>query len=471
MAVVVLIFFITTLGSSICHQGLDKSEQRTIPTEFIKKLYDLTIAQQTKEDVPLELPLRLYRKKGVFSSDVKLYFHGKPEFAEARRLMNLFDNNMFATAWVTSSLLEAYHFGNAPKPSEEHLMLALNSFQVHKNKNKPFANSAMTFWPQTYDASVNYWQSSPVNLVAAFDMVSKLPLNLTMEAMKLVGLGDMAKYVKQIVESKDMYLQAFHIPPDFDDTFVNIGLGSLLFQMKEEFSNAWSLWNKLNSNVTSVFDDLKKYAYRPFSKDSLVNYIDPRSYYYMRYFLDAAAAKGQDLALVTTWIQNREELQTESLKGVQMPFNVNNVDITVCANTVFGITSAVLSGLVSPNVLEDPEIAVMATVYQTLENATNHAMTAYILSQARPAGEENFYFDDFLGNGDLTSSGKPLNRGEDRIFTTAMAVNALIYTWTEYDKSTKKSSWKAGTSDIVKQVVDGSAQWLYKHATSGHYEP
>ena len=41
-----------------------------------------------------------------------------------------------------------------------------------------------------------------------------------------------------------------------------------------------------------------------------------------------------------------------------MPFNVNNVDITVCANTVFGITSAVLSGLVSPNVLEDPEIAV-----------------------------------------------------------------------------------------------------------------
>ena len=46
-----------------------------------------------------------------------------------------------------------------------------------------------------------------------------------------------------------------------------------------------------------------------------------------------------------------------------MPFNVNNVDITVCANTVFGITSAVLSGLVSPKVLDDPEIAVGIGVF------------------------------------------------------------------------------------------------------------
>ncbi|RUS77973.1 hypothetical protein EGW08_014282 [Elysia chlorotica] len=529
MAAVFLVLLIVTLGSSFGHQVLEKPGQQAIPSEFIQKLFDLTIAEQTKEDVPLKLPFELYRKKGVFRSDVKLYFHGKPEFAEARRLMNLFDNNMFATAWVTSSLLEAYHFGNAPKPSEEHLLMAVDSFRVHINKNKPYANSAMTFWPQSLDKSVNYWQSAPVNLVAAFDMVSKLPLNLTMEAMKLVGLGDMAKYVKEIVDSKDMYLQAFHIPPDFDDTFVNIGLGSLLFQMKDEFPKTWSLWNELNPNVTSVFDDLKKYAYRPFSKDPVVNYIDPRSYYYMRYFLDAAAENGQDLALVTTWIQNIEELRTESKKGVQMPFNVNNVDITVCANTVFGITSAVLSGLVSPKVLEDPEIAqiyqntsaliayeintnissrpdlallyypsqiefdwfvtrtvaimeeamktgplpvqVMATVYETLKSATNHAMTTYILSQAKPVEKETFYFDDFLGDGDLTQFGKPLNRGEDRIFTTAMAINALVYTWTDYDKSTKKSSWKAGVPDVVKEVVAGSAEWLHKHATSGQYEP
>lgn len=41
-----------------------------------------------------------------------------------------------------------------------------------------------------------------------------------------------------------------------------------------------------------------------------------------------------------------------------MPFWVNNIDVTVAANTIFGITSAVLSGLVSTKILEDPLTAV-----------------------------------------------------------------------------------------------------------------
>lgn len=35
-------------------------------------------------------------------------------------------------------------------------------------------------------------------------------------------------------------------------------------------------------------------------------------------------------------------------KGVAMPFFVNNVDVTVAANTVNGLTSALLSGLFKP---------------------------------------------------------------------------------------------------------------------------
>lgn len=35
-------------------------------------------------------------------------------------------------------------------------------------------------------------------------------------------------------------------------------------------------------------------------------------------------------------------------KGVAMPFFVNNVDVTVEANTVNGLTSALLSGLFKP---------------------------------------------------------------------------------------------------------------------------
>ena len=35
--------------------------------------------------------------------------------------------------------------------------------------------------------------------------------------------------------------------------------------------------------------------------------------------------------------------------------------------------------------------------------------------------------------------------GEDRLFTTAMAVNALITTWTTFDETDKKLRWGNGT--------------------------
>ena len=34
-------------------------------------------------------------------------------------------------------------------------------------------------------------------------------------------------------------------------------------------------------------------------------------------------------------------------KGVAMPFFVNNVDVTVASNTLYGISAAVLAGLVN----------------------------------------------------------------------------------------------------------------------------
>ena len=41
-----------------------------------------------------------------------------------------------------------------------------------------------------------------------------------------------------------------------------------------------------------------------------------------------------------------------------MPLNVNNVDVTVAANGIFGTTAAILNGLVKPDILNDPEIQV-----------------------------------------------------------------------------------------------------------------
>ena len=61
---------------------------------------------------------------------------------------------------------------------------------------------------------------------------------------------------------RDTYIKAFHIPADFDDTFVNIGLGSLLKEKSRSFPKSFSTWSERNSNLHSVFPILKKYAYR-----------------------------------------------------------------------------------------------------------------------------------------------------------------------------------------------------------------
>ena len=41
-----------------------------------------------------------------------------------------------------------------------------------------------------------------------------------------------------------------------------------------------------------------------------------------------------------------------------MPFDINNIDVTVAANGIFGTTSAILDGLVEAKILDDAELKV-----------------------------------------------------------------------------------------------------------------
>jgi hypothetical protein len=47
-------------------------------------------------------------------------------------------------------------------------------------------------------------------------------------------------------------------------------------------------------------------------------------------------------------------------------------------------------------------------------------------------GADMYYWDDFLGDNDVGFFGQKLVRGEDRIFSTSVAINALIDTWSTY---------------------------------------
>ncbi|KAH3782420.1 hypothetical protein DPMN_160335 [Dreissena polymorpha] len=105
------------------------------------------------------------------------------------------------------------------------------------------------------------------------------------------------------------------------------------------------------------FDGLKKYAYRPKSNDSNTNAIDCRTYLYLRHFLQQVP-ENEDIVLVPTWIQDAAEVIEWGKRGVDMPYNTNNVDVTVAANSVFGITTAILNDVVPATTLDDSDIRV-----------------------------------------------------------------------------------------------------------------
>ncbi|CAI9741459.1 Hypothetical predicted protein [Octopus vulgaris] len=486
--------------------------------EVVENIY----TYQAKRDSQTFLPFKWSHTKGIYESDVKLYFHGKPIMTYARDLFAVYDVNMFATTWINLALLEAYNFNKIAKPSAKNLEQSLEAISQFSDHNVDYSNSLMCFWPQEFNETTQIWESTPRNLIQLFKFADILPWNFIEDVLDVIGLHNFEEKIKDLLDMKKTLIQAFHIPPDFDDTFVNLALGAILTEMKADFPEQHKTWLQHNTNITSIFDALKKYAYRPFSGDEAVNSIDPRTYFYLRHFLEDAANKGRDVALVSTWVQNINESRKLVAKGVAMPFNVNNVDCAVAANTIFGITSGVLSGLIPATILDDPDIQkiylntssmlqwqlrtrlsdrtdlalpyypsllefywfVSRTVsavervhlqgniphkaleeaYQLLSEAQRTATTEHILSLATRE-TTGVYFDGFIGDADNT------NKAEDRLFTTSVAVNALQGIWTVYDDKSGKNIWIKETPQNVIETITSAVTFLQENILNNRYKP
>ena len=255
--------------------------------------------------------------------------------------------------------------------------------------------------------------------------------------------------------------KAFVIPADFDDTFVNLGFGSLLKNYQVVSKQPYLTWLKNNANISAAIAVLKKYAYKPFNNNQDSNSIDPRTYFYIREFLLDITANGtKELSLVPTWVQSSSESRTKYAVHYNMPFNINNVDLTVSANVIYGLTAALLSDMEDPTTWFDEEVQTLydSTVvllsweiarnfssrpdlaltyypslfnfywftsrilnlldsfdklpYPVLEVSRNRLSTALrdsatkdILNRATYV-EDTVYFDDFLGDGDTDIFGK-----------------------------------------------------------------
>ncbi|XP_067659236.1 uncharacterized protein [Haliotis asinina] len=502
------------------------------------------IAQPTKADLLLSAQLSLYEvrdlqvpktkhafppfqwdeEQGIWPSDVKMNFHGDPDYALFREVFGIFDNNMFATAYITACVAETRRYLDKPwyNNTSDMLTNGINAIRRHHDLNVNYSNSLMTFWPQTFNKDTNAYNSYPVNLNDAIKLTENIPLNATYVFLERLGLENVDKIVHELMNIRGVYTLAFHIPPDFDDTFLNIGLGSILAEMPQ-YSEAFKLWLSHNTNLTSVFDALKYYAYRPFSGDQRVNTIDTRSYYYLRAWLEQEKAVGHDVALVPTWVQDTDEVRTWYDKGVMMPFNVNNIDVTVCANFIFGVTNGIINGLFEPSLLDDPDIMniyndtarmIAFQVQTNFSDRADLALTYYpsvmefywfvartynklqetldrrgslphkgmdqvledfkdvlrryasprILALGTPSSVYNLstlYFDDFLGDADTDYDNKPDPDPEDRIFTTSMALNALLTIWTTQDQHTGNMIWDPDTPVEVKRAANLTATWMY----------
>lgn len=147
-------------------------------------------------------PLVWQTQRGSYQNSVKLNFHGDLELYMMRDLFNVPDINMFTPAWVTACLIEAYEYGKAPRPSTSETELALEAMDKFRNQNVPYNNSEMTFWPQTWNKTANFYQSFPNNLLGVISLPDYLPNKLLEDVLNFLGLKDISALMKKLIQEK-----------------------------------------------------------------------------------------------------------------------------------------------------------------------------------------------------------------------------------------------------------------------------
>lgn len=294
--------------------------------------------------------------------------------------------------------------------------------------------------------------------------VSTLRLGLTSIKSLLTFLHLPTDKLSVALQLEGFFSNVFRIPSDADDSGCNAALGFSLLPLASKFPQSVASWSSYNSFDNSLPNAYLSHAYQPFSNDSDRNSIDTRTYFWIRHYLDTL--EGREVKLISTWMQDISDIQSERAYR-KMPGNVNNVDVSVVANSLNGLVSLIrhngsvltpsLLQLVNDNVdllvwvLESdlvPKRSVLLLLYypsrfafywfcarlnhilatlpsnsplkhtaERLASANQKFATQQLLSLATPQLPYMFW-DDFLGNRD--------GKFEDRTFSTAMALNALM---------------------------------------------
>jgi len=422
---------------------------------------------------------------------------------------------MFATAIITQCLLEVQALGLAAVDGEQ-VTRAVSAILEHRDENLGAGVPGYCFYVQKRVG--NAWVQRPDNISTCvtylrpwLPRVYRLLEFLGVDGSKLLGL--IAPDVVDLVTKGDPgpLLGRFNMPADADDTGLALAVGAGLKTSSDRLAGAAQLWERENRDLHKIMAEMVKYAYRPFSHDRAVNIIDPRTYYWMRRYLHKN--RGKDLALLTTWMQHPYEGKEFGNRDTKIPMNMNNIEPTVAANMLLGINKALLAfseraekgfgadfrhiyrdtvGLlcwvIDDDVLADlPHITLLyypaATQFywslarnlHFLENASRTSSLPYAeVEQARgwlscslrQAGTEQLLCRARGNDGDDGVFWEGVfENGSDRVYSSSVAINALLDTWTVKAQPEAGLVWMPNTPSEVKAVVRKGVRWLVQAIT------
>lgn len=467
------------------------------------------------------------KQAGLYASYVHINLSGGEFQTFFRHNFQIFDNNFFVTAWVMESLIHSHDLNpasfNLPATA---ISSALNAELTYYDKNNP-NTTLVTFWPQKavkgyYQASPQNLEA----LFGDVDAARRAALKLCEQKYSVSQCEAFINKFMPADSLTDME-DAFHIPSDTDDSSLNLSLGATLYLHRHDplFSTAYQQWQQANpvANIKSALEIYIENAYQPDSANTDNNLIDPRSFYAMHgYAFDTST---QHFPLLTTWTEKLSDEKKQVASGmkmpvVAMPLNDNNVDPSVQANFIYAMTLLDQTGLLKQVVAGDadfhkqldqlivnsasyiayviqndltlkrPDITItyypskynlywfasrITAAYQqspgedagvkqavaTLSNVLQHEATTALLKTATQYGGA-VYWDDFLGDGDTDpTTHQPY--AEDRLFSTAVAVNALLNIWTD------QHQWLSNTPDAVKTDVSSAVAFLKSNILTTHY--
>ena len=516
------------------------------------------------------------KRAGLFSSTIHNNYVGNMSIL--RRAEITYDNNFFVTAWVLQFLFEFHGslnlhtaYDNAINTS---VYKAVDALSIFHDKNRASNDLSFSFWPQYIaNSTTNQWCAGPENLMTPLKDV-----DITSETIDKICKdiesrnGTDAQWAEQciakmnsVIQFMTMFLNAFGIPADMDDSSVALAISSYFKQFESLFGiKTKDLWfNNSNTdslnNIQSFSDNLSKYAYRPLSSDNGVNIIDARSYYWLRNFIYSTEDDNSysysysydysydNLAFVATWEMTNEDMIVNNIEHLcyEAPFNMNNVDATVAANAIFGLTRSLvwmsddnnsnsidwfnddvqriyhnttnlLIWIIENNwpnrrpellflyypprydfywfvsrILREyrsifefgvnnntigKEYPFIDQLYQNLNQVMKFKATSQILSNALNSTSDldqdtiYYYWQEFLGLADKNLENEDTPHYDDRLFDTAMCINALINIWSTIDNQ-GNIKWLDDTPTNVQRVLQGAVTFLKQNSQGGKYRP